>query len=98
MHRSQGSECPAVVAPLTMSACTLLQCNLLYTAVTRAIRLVVLVGSRKALAIAVRTVGRGRHTASPNASRARARPGCEPPAQQDRIWPVATAGTPRDRG
>jgi exodeoxyribonuclease V alpha subunit len=64
VHRSQGSEYPAVVIPLTMSAYTLLQRNLLYTAVTRAKRLVVLVGSRKALAIAVRTAGTGRrHTA-----------------------------------
>ena len=64
VHRSQGSEYPAVVVPLTMSAYTLLQRNLLYTAVTRAKRLIVLVGSRKALAIAVRTAGTGRrHTA-----------------------------------
>src|SRR4051812_7222167 len=66
VHRSQGSEYPAVVIPLTMSAYTLLQRNLLYTAVTRAKRLVVLAGSRKALAIAVRTAGTGRrHTALP---------------------------------
>jgi exodeoxyribonuclease V alpha subunit len=64
VHRSQGSEYPAVVIPITMSAYTLLQRNLLYTAVTRAKRLVVLVGSRKALAIAIRTAGAGRrHTA-----------------------------------
>ena len=64
VHRSQGSEYPAVVVPLTMSAYALLQRNLLYTAVTRAKRLVVLVGSRKALAVAVRTAGTGRrHTA-----------------------------------
>jgi exodeoxyribonuclease V alpha subunit len=44
VHRSQGSEYPAVVVPLTMSAYTLLQRNLLYTAITRAKRLVVLVG------------------------------------------------------
>jgi len=64
VHRSQGSEYPAVVIPITTSAHALLQRNLLYTAVTRAKRLVVLVGSRKALAIAVRTPGTGRrHTA-----------------------------------
>jgi exodeoxyribonuclease V alpha subunit len=64
VHRSQGSEYPAVVIPVTMSSYTLLQRNLLYTAVTRAKRLVVLTGSRKALAIAVRTAGTGRrHTA-----------------------------------
>lgn len=64
VHRSQGSEYPAVVVPLTTSAYPMLQRNLLYTAVTRAKRLVVLAGSRKALAIAVRTAGTGRrHTA-----------------------------------
>jgi exodeoxyribonuclease V alpha subunit len=64
VHRSQGSEYTAVVIPLTMNSYTLLQRNLLYTAVTRAKRLVVLAGSRKALAIAVRTPGTGRrHTA-----------------------------------
>jgi exodeoxyribonuclease V alpha subunit len=64
IHRSQGSEYPCVVVPLTMSAWMMLQRNLLYTAVTRAKRLVVLVGSKRALAKAVRTQGAGRrHTA-----------------------------------
>ncbi|MHB6907428.1 SF1B family DNA helicase RecD2 [Streptomyces sp. DB-54] len=64
IHRSQGSEYPAVVIPVTTSAWMMLQRNLLYTAVTRAKRLVVLVGSRKALGQAVRTVSAGRrHTA-----------------------------------
>jgi exodeoxyribonuclease V alpha subunit len=64
IHRSQGSEYPAVVLTLTTSAWMMLQRNLLYTAVTRARKLVVLVGSRRALAAAVRTVGAGRrHTA-----------------------------------
>ncbi|MFI7338268.1 ATP-dependent RecD-like DNA helicase [Streptomyces sp. NPDC050085] len=60
IHRSQGSEYPCVVIPLTTSSWMMLQRNLLYTAVTRAKRLVVLVGSRKALAQAVRTVSAGR--------------------------------------
>ncbi|WP_051969565.1 SF1B family DNA helicase RecD2 [Kitasatospora azatica] len=60
IHRSQGSEYPAVVIPVTTSAWTMLQRNLLYTAVTRAKRLVVLVGSRKAIGQAVRTVSAGR--------------------------------------
>jgi exodeoxyribonuclease V alpha subunit len=60
IHRSQGSEYPCVVVPLTTNAWLMLQRNLLYTAVTRAKRLVVLVGSRRALAKAVRTVGAGR--------------------------------------
>ncbi|WP_406476450.1 AAA family ATPase [Streptomyces platensis] len=60
IHRSQGSEYPAVVIPVTTSAWMMLQRNLLYTAVTRAKCLVVLVGSRKALGQAVRTVSAGR--------------------------------------
>ncbi|HZA84042.1 MAG TPA: ATP-dependent RecD-like DNA helicase, partial [Actinomycetes bacterium] len=60
IHRSQGSEYPCVVVALTMSAWLMLQRNLLYTAVTRAKQLVVLVGSRRALAKAVRTQGAGR--------------------------------------
>ncbi|MCM3882355.1 ATP-dependent RecD-like DNA helicase [Frankia sp. R82] len=64
IHRSQGSEYPAVVLPLTTSSWMMLQRNLLYTGVTRAKKLVVLVGSRKALATAIRTPGAGRrHTA-----------------------------------
>jgi exodeoxyribonuclease V alpha subunit len=64
IHRSQGSEYPAVVIPLTTSAWMMLQRNLLYTGVTRAKQLIVLAGSRRALAQAVRTPGAGRrHTA-----------------------------------
>ncbi|MGW5423446.1 SF1B family DNA helicase RecD2 [Streptomyces sp. NPDC003943] len=64
IHRSQGSEYPAVVIPVTTSAWTMLQRNLLYTAVTRARKLVVLVGSRRAIAQAVRTVSAGRRFTS----------------------------------
>lgn len=56
VHKSQGAEYPAVVVPLHPQQHRLLQRNLLYTAITRGKRLVVLVGSRKALAQAV---GRG---------------------------------------
>jgi exodeoxyribonuclease V alpha subunit len=63
IHRSQGSEYPAVVIPVTTSSWMMLQRNLLYTGVTRAKRLIVLAGSRRALAQAVRTPGSGRrHT------------------------------------
>jgi exodeoxyribonuclease V alpha subunit len=63
IHRSQGSEYPAVVIPLTTGSWMMLRRNLLYTAITRAKKLVVLVGSRRALAAAVRTPGAGRrHT------------------------------------
>ncbi len=54
VHKSQGSEYPAVVIPIHTQHFVMLQRNLLYTAVTRARRLVVLVGTRKALALAVR--------------------------------------------
>ena len=56
---SQGSEYPAVVIPLTTQHYPMLQRNLVYTAVTRGKRLVVLVGQKKALAMAVR--GRQTH-------------------------------------
>jgi exodeoxyribonuclease V alpha subunit len=64
VHRAQGSEYPCVVIPLTTSSWMMLQRNLLYTAVTRAKKLVVLVGSSKAIGQAVRVTGAGRrHTA-----------------------------------
>lgn len=53
VHKSQGSEYPCVIMPLSTSHYIMLQRNLLYTAVTRASRLLVLIGSQKALAIAV---------------------------------------------
>lgn len=53
VHKSQGSEFPAVVVPITTQHYMMLQRNLLYTAVTRARKLVVLVGSPRAVAIAV---------------------------------------------
>jgi exodeoxyribonuclease V alpha subunit len=63
IHRSQGSEYPCVVIPVTTSAWMMLQRNLLYTAVTRAKKIVVLVGSTRAIAQAVRSAGAGRrHT------------------------------------
>ncbi|HWD43042.1 MAG TPA: AAA family ATPase, partial [Actinomycetota bacterium] len=64
VHRSQGSEYPCVVVPVVQTAWLMLQRNLLYTAVSRARQLVVLVGSRRALAKAIRTPGNGhRYTA-----------------------------------
>ena len=56
IHKAQGSEYPAVVIPIMMQHYAMLQRNLLYTGITRGKRLVVLVGSRKAVAIAVRNV------------------------------------------
>jgi exodeoxyribonuclease V alpha subunit len=54
IHKSQGSEYPAVVIPLSTQHYPMLQRNLVYTGVTRGKRLVVLVGQRKALAIAIK--------------------------------------------
>ena len=53
VHRSQGGEFPAVVVPLVTQHWMMLQRNLLYTAITRAKQLVVLVGSLRALRMAV---------------------------------------------
>jgi exodeoxyribonuclease V alpha subunit len=57
IHKAQGSEYPAVVIPLSTQHYAMLARNLLYTGVTRGKRLVVLVGQRRALAIAVRNQG-----------------------------------------
>jgi exodeoxyribonuclease V alpha subunit len=54
VHKSQGSEYPCVVMPVLTQHYLLLQRNLLYTAVTRARSLVILVGTRRAIAIAVK--------------------------------------------
>jgi exodeoxyribonuclease V alpha subunit len=56
IHKSQGSEYPAVVIPILTQHYAMLQRNLLYTGVTRGKRLVVLVGQKRAIAIAVRNV------------------------------------------
>ncbi|MDJ0817870.1 MAG: ATP-dependent RecD-like DNA helicase [Desulfobacterales bacterium] len=54
VHKSQGSEYPAVIVPIVTQHYILLQRNLIYTAVTRGKKLVVLVGSRKAMAMGVK--------------------------------------------
>ena len=56
IHKSQGSEYPAVVIPIVTQHYVMLQRNLLYTGITRGRKLVVLVGQAKAVAVAVRTV------------------------------------------
>lgn len=60
IHKSQGSEYPCVVIPVHTQHYVMLQRNLLYTAVTRGRKLVVLVGSPKAVGIAVNRAGAGR--------------------------------------
>ena len=59
IHKSQGSEYPAVIIPVLTQHYAMLQRNLLYTGVTRGKRLVVLVGQKKAVAIAVRNASGG---------------------------------------
>jgi exodeoxyribonuclease V alpha subunit len=54
IHKSQGSEFPAVVIPVAMQHYMLLQRNLIYTGITRAKRLLVVVGQKKALGLAIR--------------------------------------------
>ncbi|RPJ14526.1 MAG: ATP-dependent RecD-like DNA helicase, partial [Desulfobacteraceae bacterium] len=53
VHKSQGSEYPAVVMPVHTQHYMLLQRNLIYTALTRGRRLVIMVGTKKALAIGI---------------------------------------------
>ena len=54
IHKSQGSEYPAVIIPITMQSYMMLRRNLIYTGITRGKKLVVLIGQKKALAMAVR--------------------------------------------
>ncbi|WP_316354089.1 SF1B family DNA helicase RecD2 [Candidatus Trichorickettsia mobilis] len=54
IHKSQGSEYPAVIIPLTMQSFMMLKRNLIYTAITRGKKLVIIIGEKKALAIAVK--------------------------------------------
>ena len=54
VHKSQGSEYPVVIMPVTTQHYILLQRNLVYTGITRAKKLVVLIGTKKALAIAIK--------------------------------------------
>ena len=54
VHKSQGSEYPAVIVPLMTQHYVLLQRNLLYTAITRGKRLVILIGTKKAMTIALK--------------------------------------------
>ena len=56
IHKSQGSEYPIVVMPVLMTHFVMLQRNLIYTGITRAKKLLVLVGTKKAIGYAVRNV------------------------------------------
>ena len=54
IHKSQGSEYPVVIIPLTMQSYMMLQRNLVYTGITRGKKLVIIIGQKKALAIAIK--------------------------------------------
>jgi len=54
IHKSQGSEYPAIIIPLTMQSYMMLRRNLIYTAITRGKKLVIVIGEKKAFAMAVR--------------------------------------------
>lgn len=56
IHKAQGSEYPIVVMPLLMTHFVMLQRNLVYTGITRAKKIMVIVGTKKALNYAVRNV------------------------------------------
>jgi exodeoxyribonuclease V alpha subunit len=54
VHKSQGSEYPCIILPLTTGHYPLLQRNLLYTAITRASKLMIIIGSKQAMAMAIK--------------------------------------------
>ena len=56
IHKAQGSEYPVVVMPVLMTHHVMLQRNLIYTGITRAKKLLVLIGDKKALSYAIRNV------------------------------------------
>ena len=89
IHKSQGSEYPIVVMPFTMSHFVMLQRNLLYTGVTRAKKILVLIGEKRAVYYAIRNettasrntkLARRLQDGSPERTKIRRQP--EPPEQQ----------------
>ena len=90
IHKSQGSEYPAVIIPVMTQHYAMLQRNLIYTGITRGKKLVVIVGQAKAVAIAVKNVsGRRRWTKQPG-TRSWSAPGCAPSAPGPR--PTSSGG------
>ncbi len=93
VHKSQGSEYRAVIIPLHTTHYLMLQRNLLYTAVTRAKELVVLVGSWRALAIALKSDRvAARYTSLAQRLRAELVPPARPAPSPSRVRPVGAAG------
>ena len=101
VHKAQGAEFPAVVIPLVTSHAPMLGRTLLYTAVTRARQLVVIVGQKKALYLAVRDWRRApRHTALggllDGTLRFTWRPTTAKEDESDRSMPVVWEGSGED--
>ena len=57
VHKSQGSEYPAVVVPIVSQHFVMLRRNLIYTALTRARRLAIIIGGAKAMAMGLKNIG-----------------------------------------
>ena len=91
IHKSQGSEYPAVVIPLLTQHYRMLQRNLLYTAITRGKQVVILVGSRKAIEIAV---GNAQVAARWWMMRAARAAMAQPVAAEAATWRMRTARMP----
>ncbi|MBA4174817.1 MAG: ATP-dependent RecD-like DNA helicase, partial [Hyphomicrobium sp.] len=87
IHKSQGSEYPAVVIPVMTQHYAMLQRNLLYTGVTRGKKLVVLVGQPRAIAIAVRNAAGRRRWSKLNEWLGMPTPGCSRTAEKLRASP-----------
>ena len=95
VHKSQGSEYPAVVMPLATQHYPMLERNLLYTGVTRGKSLVVLIGQEKALRIAIRTIRSLKRLTNLSA---RLRQAEKPPGKLEALLPEPRRSWPHETG
>lgn len=92
IHKSQGSQAPAVIVPLVSQHQIMLQRNLLYTGVTRASKLAIVIGQHASLAVAVRTVSSTRRVTRLKQLLLDSAPEVEPtPSARPRSRPPTTA-------
>ncbi|MBO5516852.1 MAG: ATP-dependent RecD-like DNA helicase [Firmicutes bacterium] len=96
IHKSQGSEYPIVVIPVLMNHFVMLQRNLIYTGITRAKKVLVLVGTKKALGYAVRnvTVSKRNTMLKDRLQRMQSKPVTMPAAKKPRAMPDVSASFP----
>lgn len=96
IHKSQGSEYPIVVIPVLMNHFVMLQRNLIYTGITRAKKVLVLVGTKKALGYAVRnvTVSKRNSMLKDRLQRAQTKPFTMLAVKQTGVMPDVSAGSP----